>query len=105
MADLVPHPLHVHVSALLTRVYASQARLTGKQVRPAVAISNGTAWVSPAATRWAGEFSPRAAGYVAAVRNLDDDLADLLRRTPATCTPEEAARWRTKLGGGHGAQT
>ncbi|MDX6238008.1 MAG: hypothetical protein QOG10_2823, partial [Kribbellaceae bacterium] len=29
MADQVPHPLHVHVSALLTRVYASQARLTG----------------------------------------------------------------------------
>ncbi|MDX6237935.1 MAG: hypothetical protein QOG10_2750 [Kribbellaceae bacterium] len=103
MADLVPHPLHAHASALLTRVRASQTRLTGKQVRPATAISNGTAWVSPAATTWAAGFIKHAAAYVAAVRSLDDDLVDLLRRTPATCTAEEAARWRAKLGGGRGA--
>jgi hypothetical protein len=91
------------VDKLLTRVRASQTRLTGKQVRPAVAISEGTAWVSTAATTWAAEFKPRTATYVAANRGLDDDLADLLRRTPATCTPEEAARWRAKLGGSYGA--
>jgi hypothetical protein len=52
---------------------------------------------------WAQEFTPRTATYVVNVGDLDDDLADLLRRTPATCTAEEAARWRAKLGGGYGA--
>ena len=99
----VPHPLHAYVDKLLTQVRGKQTRLANKQVRPAVAISEGTAWVSPAATAWAGEFRPRTATYVAAIRGLDDDLADLLRRTPATCTPEEAARWRAKLGGSHHA--
>jgi hypothetical protein len=41
--------------------------------------------------------------YVAGVRSLNDDLDDLLRRTPATCTEDEATRWRAKLGGHHGA--
>jgi hypothetical protein len=103
MADLVPHPLHSYANSLLTRVRASQTRLTGKQVRPATAIANGTAWVSPAATTWAAGFAKQAAAYVMAVRALDDELVDLLRRTPPTCSVEEAARWRAKLGGGHGA--
>ena len=99
----VPHPLHAYVNALLTRVRTVQERLHNKQQRPAVAISSGTAWVSPAATLWAQEFTPRTAKYVAGVRALDNDLVDLLQRTPATCTAEEAARWRAKLGGHHGA--
>lgn len=98
----VPHPLYAYVEALLTRVRRTQTRLNNKQVRPATAISEGTAWVSSAATTWAGEFTPRSASYVAAVRDLDDGLASLLRRTPATCTADEAARWRAKLGAGHG---
>ncbi|MFB6721205.1 hypothetical protein ACFCV3_13630 [Kribbella sp. NPDC056345] len=77
-------------------------RLTNKQQKPTAAISDGTAWVSPAATRWAGEFIPQAAKYVGAVRALNDDLEQLLRRTPTTCTEEEAARWRAKLGGPRG---
>ena len=99
----VPHPLHAYLDKLITQVRAKQSRLANKQVRPAVAISEGTAWVSTAATTWAAEFKPRTATYVAANRGLDDDLADLLRRTPATCTSEEAARWRAKLGGSHHA--
>ena len=99
----VPHPLHAYVDKLLTQVRAKQTRLHNKQLRPAQAISDGTAWVSTAATTWAGEFTPRTATYVAANRGLDDDLADLLRRTPATCTADEAARWRAKLGGSYGA--
>ena len=98
----VPHPLHAYVSALLKRVEAVQTRLSNKQQRPSVAISGGTAWVSTAATLWAGQYVPRSATYVAGVRALNDDLADLLRRTPATCTEDEAARWRAKLGGPHG---
>jgi NAD(P)H-dependent FMN reductase len=101
--DQVPHPLHAYVSALLTRVGTVQTRLHNKQLRPATAVSAGTAWVSSAATLWAQEFTPRTATYVVNVGDLDDDLADLLRRTPATCTAEEAARWRAKLGGGYGA--
>lgn len=97
-AGPVPHPLHAYVAGLLTKVRSSQTRLHNMQLRPANAIAGGTAWKSPAATAWAGEFKPRTASYVAAVRGLDDDLVDLLRRTPATCTPEEAARWRAKLG-------
>lgn len=99
----VPHPLHVYVAALLKRVGATQTRLHNKQLRPAQAVSAGTAWVSTTATAWAGEFTPRTATYVAANRSLDDGLAELLRRIPATCTAEEAARWRAKLGGVHGA--
>lgn len=99
----VPHPLHTYVDRLLTQLRAKQTRLHNKQLRPAQAISEGTAWVSTAATTWTGEFTPRTATYVAANRSLDDDLAGLLRRTPATCTTEEATRWRAKLGGNHGA--
>jgi hypothetical protein len=97
-ADQVPHPLHAYVSSLLTRVRTIQGRLHNKQLRPATAVANGTAWVSSAATLWAQEVTPRTATYVANVGGLDDGLADLLRRTPATCTAEEAARWRAKLG-------
>lgn len=103
MADAVPHPLHAYVSALLIRVRASQTRLTGKETRPAAAITGGRAWISPTATAWAGEFTKQATVYARAVRALDDDLLELLRRTPTTCTPEEAARWHAKLGGGRGA--
>jgi hypothetical protein len=46
----VPHPLHVYVAALLTRVGTIQTRLHNKQLRPATAIANGTAWISTAAT-------------------------------------------------------
>jgi hypothetical protein len=99
----VPHPLHVYLNKLLTRVRTAQTRLSGKQQRPAEAIASGKAWISPTATTWAGEFKPRTASFVASVRSLDDDLVDLLRRTPATCTPEEAARWRARLGSGPGA--
>jgi hypothetical protein len=99
----VPHPLHAYVDKLLTQVRAKQTRLHNKQLKPATAISEGTAWVSTAATTWAGEFTPRTATYVAANRSIDDDLADLLRRTPANCTADEAARWRAKLGGSYGA--
>jgi hypothetical protein len=102
-ADQVPHPLHAYVSSLLTRIRTVQGRLHNKQLRPATAVSAGTAWVSSAATLWAQEFTPRTATYVARVRSLDDDLAELLRRTPSTCTSEEAARWRAKLGGHYGA--
>lgn len=102
-AGAVPHPLHAHLTSLLKRVGAVQTRLTNKQQKPTAAIADGTAWVSPAATRWAGEFMPQAAKYVGAVRALNDDLEALLRRTPPTCTPEEAARWKAKLGGHHGA--
>lgn len=99
----VPHPLHAYVARLLTKVRSSQTRLHNMQLRPANAIAGGTAWKSPTATTWANEFKPRTASFVAAVRSLDDDLVELLRRTPATCTAEEAARWRAKLGVGPGA--
>lgn len=102
-AEPVPHPLHAYVAGLLIKVRSSQTRLHNLQLRPANAIAAGTAWKSPTATTWANEFRPRTATYVAAVRSLDDDLVDLLRRTPATCTPEEAARWRARLGVGPGA--
>ena len=102
-AGTVPHPLHAYLTSLLKRVGTVQTRLTNKQQKPATAISEGTAWVSTAATLWAGEFTPRSATYVAGVRALNDDLDDLLRRTPATCSEDEAARWRAKLGGHHGA--
>lgn len=102
-AGTVPHPLHAYLTALAKRVGTVQDRLHNKQLKPAIAISEGTAWVSTAATLWAGEFTPRAAAYVVGVRALNDDVDDLLRRTPATCTEDEAARWRAKLGGPHGA--
>ena len=102
-AGQVPHPLHAYVEALLTRVRTTQGRLHNKQLKPATAISEGTAWFSTAATLWAGEFTPRATKYGTSVGGLDDGLADLLRRTPATCTEDEAARWRSKLGGRYGA--
>lgn len=98
----VPHPLHAHLTQLLKRVGVAQMRLTNKQQKPTAAIADGTAWISPAATRWSAEFTPRAAKYVGAVHALNDDLEQLLRRTPTTCTEEEAARWRAKLGGHHG---
>ncbi|GAA2810652.1 hypothetical protein [Kribbella solani] len=99
----VPNPLHAYLNALLKRVQAAQERLHNKQQRPAVTIANGSAWSSTTATLWAGEFSKQAAKYVAGVRALNDGVEELLRRTPATCTPEEAARWRAKLGG-HGGR-
>ncbi|GAA1559675.1 hypothetical protein GCM10009804_15640 [Kribbella hippodromi] len=99
----VPNPLHAYLTALLKRVQAAQERLHNKQQRPAVAIANGTAWTGTAATLWAGEFSKQAAKYVVSVRALNDGVEELLRRTPATCTEEEAARWRAKLGG-HGGR-
>ena len=102
-AGTVPHPLHAYLTALAKRVGTVQDRLHNKQLKPAIAISEGTAWVSTAATLWAGEFTPRAAAYVVGVRALNDDVDDLLRRTPGTCTEDEAARWRAKLGGPHGA--
>ncbi|TCC37477.1 hypothetical protein E0H75_40790 [Kribbella capetownensis] len=99
----VPHPLHAYLTTLLKRVGTIQTRLQNKQQKPATAISDGTAWVSTAATLWAGEFTPRSTTYITGVGSLDDDLQDLLRRTPATCTEDEATRWRAKLGGHHGA--
>jgi hypothetical protein len=99
----VPHPLHAYVQALLTRVHTTQGRLHNKQSKPAAAISEGTAWVSTAATLWTGEFTPRATRYVSSVGSLDDALTGLLRSTPATCSKDEAARWRAKLGGKYGA--
>ena len=102
-AGQVPHPLHAYVDALLARVRTTQGKLHNKQLKPATAISEGTAWVSTAATLWAGEFTPRAIKYVASAGSLDDALAGLLRSTPATCTEDEAARWRAKLGGKYGA--
>jgi hypothetical protein len=41
--------------------------------------------------------------YYQVYREHNDDLDDQLRRTPATCTEDEATRWRAKLGGHHGA--
>lgn len=102
-AGQVPHPLHAYVEALLTRVRTTQGRLHNKQLKPATAIAEGTAWASTAATLWTGEFTPRATKYVASVGGLDDALAGLLRSTPATCSADEAARWRAKLGGKYGA--
>lgn len=101
-AASVPNPLHAYLSELLKRVQSTQERLHDKQRRPAVAIANGSAWSSTTATLWAGEFSKQAAKYVASVRALNDGVEELLRRTPATCTEEEAARWRAKLGGHRG---
>jgi hypothetical protein len=98
----VPHPLHAYLTALLTRVGTIQTRLQNKQLRPATAIANGTAWISTAATLWEQDFTPRTTTYVNSVGGLDDGLRELLRRTPATCTPDEAARWRGKLGGTYG---
>jgi hypothetical protein len=102
-AGTVPHPLHAYLTALAKQVGTVQDRLHNRQVKPTIAITEGTAWVSSAATLWAGEFTPRAAAYVAGVRALNDDVDDLLRRTPATCTEDEAVRWRAKLGGRHGS--
>ncbi|WP_405062857.1 hypothetical protein OG474_14800 [Kribbella sp. NBC_01505] len=98
----VPHPLHAYLTSLLKRVGTVQTRLTNKQLKPTTAISNGSAWVSPAATAWTGEFTPRSTKYVSGVQRLNDDLEALLRRTPTTCSAEEATRWRAKLGGHHG---
>lgn len=101
-AAAVPHPLHAYLTALLTRVGTIQTNLRNKQQRPATAIANGTAWISTTATLWEQEFTPRSTSYVTSVGELDNDLTTLLRRTPATCSPDEAARWRAKLGGTHG---
>lgn len=94
----VTNPLHTYLTTLLGRVRKIQGELDKRLDKPTSNMASGKVWTSPTAKQWGGRLTDQCKAYNSALNNLDDEVSELLARTPKKCSEAEAKKWEAQLG-------